>query len=340
MQINDKMSANKFNDPLLSIVIVTWNGKSYAIECLESLRSLSANLPAEIIVVDNDSTDGTPEAIQLDFPNVILIKNKANIGFAKANNIGIALSRGKYMCLINSDVVIPSGCLEKMVNFMESYTEIGMLGPKMRSPDGSIGASVMRLPTVWNTLCCALGLHSVFPRSDLFGGFMMNGYAYNAVDKVEVLTGWFWMIPRKALQKVGLLDEEFFMYGEDIDWCHRFRVAGWDVVFYPDAEALHYGAASSGEAPTRFYVEMRRANLQYFRKHHRRLAVLGYLFAIWIHEVTRVIGYSLLYCLKRNRHSDAAFKIHRSLACMSWLIGNEWFLKTPAKLAGLRTTGK
>jgi GT2 family glycosyltransferase len=337
MEIDDNMCANE-SDTLLSIVVVTWNGKKYALECLESLRLVSPKLSAEIIVVDNDSNDGTPEAIRQEFPNVTLIENEANLGFAKANNIGVALSRGKYVCLINSDVVIPSGCLEKMVEFMESHPEIGVLGPKMRSPDGGIGASVMRLPTVWNTLCCALGLHSVFPRSGLFGGFMMNGYAYDAVDKVEVLTGWFWMIPRKALQMVGLLDEDFFMYGEDIDWCHRFREAGWQVVFYSDAEALHYGAASSGNAPTRFYVEMRRANLQYFHKHHGRLAVLGYLFAIWIHELTRMVGYSVLYCLKGNRRSDAAFKIQRSAACMSWLMGNESLLKTPAKLAKLRRT--
>jgi hypothetical protein len=201
----------------------------------------------------------------------------------------------------------------------------------MLNPDGGIGASVMRLPTVWNTFCCALGLHGVFPNSRLFGGFSMNAYSYNAVDDVEVLTGWFWMISRVALKKVGGLDEQFFMYGEDIDWCHRFRAAGWRVVFYSDAEALHYGAASSEQAPTRFYVEMRRANMQYFRKHHGWIGVFGYWLAIWIHEITRIIGYSFLFCFKRNRRLEASFKISRSAACIRWLTGDHSLLTTVGK---------
>ena len=315
--------------PLLSIIVVTWNGKKYALECIASLKSQPSLLSIEIIVVDNGSTDGTPEAIRTEFPDVTLIENRANLGFAKANNIGMASSRGKYVCLVNSDVVIPPGCLEKMVEFMGVHPEIGVLGPKMVSPDGGIGASVMRLPTVWNTLCCALGMHKVFPRSALLGGFSMDAYSYDAVDNVEVLTGWFWMIPRKALQMVGGLDEQFFMYGEDIDWCHRFLDAGWQVVFYPDAGALHYGAASSGEAPMRFYVEMRRANLQYFRKHHGRLGVLGYRLAIWMNELTRMAGYSFTYCCNRHRRPEAAFKIQRSIACMRWLMGDKSLLTSP-----------
>jgi GT2 family glycosyltransferase len=318
---------------LLSIIIVTWNGKKYALECLEALKEKSRLPSIEVIVVDNGSTDGTPEAIRKQFPNVILIETHANLGFARANNIGMARSRGKYICLVNSDVVIPKGCLEKMIAFMEVHPEIGVLGPKMLSPDGGIGASVMRFPTVWNTFCCALGLHLIFPHTSMFGGFEMEGYPYDSVDNVEVLTGWFWMIPRTAYRMVGGLDEQFFMYGEDIDWCYRFRAAGWQVVFSPDASALHYGAASSGQAPTRFYVEMRRANLQYFRKHHGWLGVLGYRLAIWTHEIVRVAGYSLLYCCKRRYRSDAVLKIRRSAACIRWLAGDISILTMPAKIA-------
>ncbi len=327
----------KESEPLLSIIVVTWNGKRYALECIGSLLTQSNRLSAEVIVVDNGSTDGTPEATRLQFPNVTLIENHANLGFARANNIGIALSRGKYVCLVNSDVVIPSGCLEKMIEFMEAHPENGLLGPKMLSPDGGIGASVMRFPTVWNTLCCALGLHLIFPNSTLLGGFSMDGYAYDVVDSVEVLTAWFLMIPRRALQMVGGLDEQFFMYGEDMDWCYRFRAAGWQVVFYPDAEALHYGAASSEDAPTRFYVEMRHANLQYFRKHHGWTGVFGYWVAIWVHEIVRVVGYSFLYCFKRHRRSEAAFKVRRSIACMRWLTGDSSLLTTQKKTPNATT---
>jgi len=323
------IDGNKEFEPLLSIIVVTWNGKKYAIECLESLQVNLDNLSAEVIIVDNASTDGTPEAIRIQFPNVTLIENHANLGFAKANNIGMALSRGRYLCLVNSDVVIPPGCLEKMVEFLEAHPGIGVLGPKMLSPAGSVVSSVRRLPTVWNTLCCALGLHRIFPRSAMLGGFSMDVKGFDTVQNVEVVTGWFWMIPRKALQSVGGLDEQFFMYGEDIDWCRRFREAGWQVVYYPYIGALHYGAASSGEAPVRFYVEMRRANLQYFRKHHGAIGILGYRFAIWIHELFRVIGNSLIYCYNGRRRTEVAFKVQRSIACIRWLMGDCSLLTNP-----------
>ena len=287
--------------PVVSIVIVTWNGKRYAIECLESLQALESKLSLQVIVVDNASTDGTPEAIREQFPEVQLVQNSENLGFAKANNIGVGLSRGKYVCLLNSDVVVPKGCFEKMVEFMDANPGIGLLGPKMLSPDGGIGASVMRLPTGWNSLCCALGLHSIFKKSDIFGGYLMPNFPYDAIEDVEVLTGWFWMAPRRALDQVGGLDERFFMYGEDIDWCHRYLKAGWRVVFYPEAEALHYGAASSAQAPTRFYVEMRRANLQYFRKHYGRVRTAGYVFTTWVHELVRIAAYGAVYCVKRTQ---------------------------------------
>lgn len=148
----------------------------------------------------------------------------------------------------------------------------------------------------------------------------MEGYPYDRIDDVEVLTGWFWMLPRVALQQVGGLDERFFMYGEDIDWSHRFLKAGWRVVFYPDAEALHYGAASSAEAPIRFYVEMLRANLQYFRKHHGRVRSSGYILAAWIHHVVRIVGYSLVYCCDQTKRPKAAFKVKRSVSCLRALL--------------------
>jgi len=308
-------------NPVVSIIIVTWNGMRYALECLASLHQNTGTLPIEVIVVDNGSTDGTPDEIRRQFPSTTLIQNGANCGFAKANNIGLAVARGKYLCLVNSDVVVPSGCIENMVSFMGRNPDIGLLGPKMLAPDGGIGRSVMQLPTVWNTLCCSLGLHVLFPKSKLFGGFLMNGYAYDSIDDVEVLTGWFWMLNRRSFEQVGGLDEQFFIYGEDIDWSYRFRNAGWRVVFYPESQALHYGGASSAQAPTRFYVEMRQANLQYFQKHHGRLGAMGYKAAVLVHELVRIIGNGMLYCSRASRRPSAAFAIGRSMCSIEWLVG-------------------
>jgi GT2 family glycosyltransferase len=305
--------------PDVSIVIVTWNGKKYALECLDSLRQLRSPLRIEVIVVDNASSDGTPDAIQEQYPEVRLFRNRENLGFAKANNIGIAACSGDYVALVNSDVVVPPGCFETMVDYMKGHPDIGLMGPKMLSPDGEIGKSVNRVPTVWNYLCFALGLHSLMPTSKVFGGYLMDEYPYDRTEDVEVLTGWFWLSPRGAVEQVGGLDERFFMYGEDLDWSFRFLKAGWRVVFFAEAGALHYGAASSGQAPTRFYVEMVRANLQFFQKHYGRLGALGFLFATGIHELIRVAGYGAVYCCNRYTRPASASKVMRSLSCLRWL---------------------
>jgi GT2 family glycosyltransferase len=307
--------------PEVSVIIATWNGKRYALGCLSSLRDNTGSVRVEVIVVDNASTDGTSDEIRREFPSVTLIQNVTNLGFAKANNIGMAAARGRYLCLVNSDVVVPPGCLENILSFMERNPRIGMLGPKMLAPGGGVGQSVMRLPTVWNTLCCSVGLHNLFPHSKLFGGFLMQDYPYNSMDDVEVLTGWFWMVSRSAFEEVGGLDEQFFMYGEDIDWSYRFRKAGWRVVFFPQSEALHYGAASSAQAPARFYVEMRRANLQYFRKHHGRVGAIGYKLTVLVHELVRIAGYGILYCCRYTRRPVATLVIDRSVSSIRWLAG-------------------
>jgi len=305
----------------LSIVIVTWNAREYTRECLESLAQQSAVLTMETIVVDNASADGTPEMIGEEFPHVRLLRNSSNLGFAKANNIGIRSSRGKYVCLVNSDVNVPGECLRKMHTYMEQNPKVGVLGPRMMDRRGLALRSYMRFPSVWNCLCNSLALDQLFKGSRLFGGTMMTDFDNRNTGEVDVLNGWFLMIRRDALNEVGLLDERFFMYGEDIDWSYRFYKAGWKRVYFAAAAALHYGGASSANAPRQFYIEMRRANLQLWRKHHAGITTPAYLVILWLHEVVRVLGHGALYLLRRSERPQEAFKIGRSLACMSWLLG-------------------
>ena len=131
------------------------------------------------------------------------------------------------------------------------------------------------------------------------------------------------MVRRTALDHVGLLDERFFIYGEDIDWCRRFHLAGWRVVLYHEAAALHYGGASSARAPIRFYIEMQRANLQYWKKHRSRLAILGFLLNSWLHHLVRILGYGTLCILNQSNRDEAVFKVERSIASLRWLLGHE-----------------
>jgi len=316
----------------LSIVIVTWNGKQYALECLESIRMMSSRHPVEVIVVDNASTDGTPDAISALYPEVRLFRNEQNLGFARANNLGIAASKGDYVALVNSDVVVPPHCVDRMLDYLEQNPDIGLLGPRMLSPDGGLGQSVNRVPTIWNFLCAALALHQIAPTSRRFGGYGMLGYSYDRTEDVEVLTGWFWMVPRRALEQVGGLDERFFMYGEDLDWSYRFHKCGWRVVFYADAEALHYGAASAAKEPLRFYVEKTRANLQFFEKHYGWFGGLAFLLITFLHECLRLVGYCTLYCVNQGQRAVAASKIRRAVSCLKWVIRRWIPSNTPASV--------
>jgi GT2 family glycosyltransferase len=305
--------------PSVSVIIVVWNAKKYVIECLESLREHCRNSYDEVIVVDNASSDGTPELIAEMFPEFVLIRNSENLGFAKANNIGLARSSGDYLCLVNSDVKFTSDCISPMVNHMLEHSGIGILGPKMLSPDGVVWRSTMRYPTVWNQLCRALGLDVAFKKSRLFGGLLMSDFDHRSTAPVEVLNGWFVLVRRTALDRVGPLDPRFFMYGEDVDWCYRFRQAGEDVVFFAGAEAIHYGGASSANAPVHFYLEMCRANWQYWQKHNGRLSQIAFLLSVVINNSLRVAGSACAYLLAPSNRSQARFKLSRSVACLQWV---------------------
>lgn len=305
----------------ISIVIVTWNTKKIACECLDSLRQCQRDTAMEVIVVDNASSDGTPEAIAEQYPEVKLIRNESNMGFARANNVGIRASSGRYVCLINSDVIVSDGCLQAMVRYMDQRRDVGVLGPRMRLADGTTGDSCMRFPTVGNWFCRALALDTLFKRWGLFGGFLMREFRYDRIQDVDVLTGWFWMVRRQALDRAGLLDERFFMYGEDIEWCKRFHEAGWKVVFYPDAEATHYCGASAANAPVRFYVEMQRANMQYVEMYHAWPGRIGFWLASGLHEILRIAAFGLVYLARPSERASAAHKVGRSMACLRWLVG-------------------
>jgi GT2 family glycosyltransferase len=148
----------------------------------------------------------------------------------------------------------------------------------------------------------------------------MKYWAHDEIRKVGVLRGCFWMVRREALDKIGLLDEDFFFYGEDIDWCKRFQKAGWDVAFYPGAEAIHIGAASSSNAPTRFYIEMQKADLQYWRKYHGRIGEFSYRIVILIRHGIRVIVGAVLYLFPGSRKKQVLFKLRRSVACVRWCL--------------------
>jgi GT2 family glycosyltransferase len=304
----------------VSIIIVNWNTKEYLRNCLDSIHQAISGIDAEIIVVDNASEDGSVEMVQMEFPSVKLINNCKNLGFAKANNIGIASSVGNYLCLINSDVIVDRNCIKELVGYLKKNKNVGMAGPTIKNSDGIVQTSCKDYPTLWNMFSRTMALDRLFPNSQLFGGRMMTYWTHDAIQSVEVLSGCFWCVRREALDSVGMLDENFFLYAEDIDWCKRYRDAGWDVVFYPGAEATHFGGASSANAPIRFYIEMHKADLQYWEKHHGKFKRYIYNSNLYLFHFIRIVANSVLYVFPIRIKEERLFKIKRSAGCIKWLV--------------------
>jgi GT2 family glycosyltransferase len=304
----------------ISVVIVSWNAQDHLRACLASLRETGESVIQEVIVVDNASDDGSPEMVKKEFPEVTLIQAKENLGFARANNLGLKTASGDFLALINSDTVVHPGCFQRLVSFFECQIDVGLVGPKVMGNDGKLQRTCRRLPTVWNTLCRALALDTAFSGSHLFSGREMRHWSQENEAEVEVLSGCFWMARRAAVEKVGGLDERFFFYAEDVDWCKRFRNAGWKVFFVPAATATHFGGASSARAPLHYSIEMLRANLAYWKKHFGTLGKMVFYFLTVIHHALRFMLLGLRRLVSKESNDEANLSYQRSLSCLCWLV--------------------
>ena len=339
LESDKKLSEGKLVPSItVSVIIVSWNARDYLNQCLRSLSSKVCRYPMEIIVVDNASSDGSAECVEREFPHVQLIRTGSNLGFGKANNIGISRSSGQYVCLVNSDVKVLPDCITRLVDYCEQHPTVGMVGPRIIGGDGKLQRSCRGFPGVWNSFCRALALDSIFPRCKWFNGFLLYHWPQDSLRQVDMLTGCFWLVRRQALAQVGLLDERFFMYGEDMDWSKRFWLKGWPLTFIPSAEAIHYGGASSANAPVRFYIERHRADLQYWRKHHSPPAVFCFFLICCLHLVLRAIGYSLAFVIKSQERVICGSKVKRSVACLKWMLGDgirqRIWISTPSVAGG------
>ncbi len=306
----------------LSLIIPSWNAKKYLCACIESIYRETGNCQFEIIVVDNGSSDGSSEMVEETFSQVKLVKNKDNLGFAKACNIGIKRASGKYLIIINSDVLLEKKCIELMLNYMKQQPQIGILGPQIHGQDGLLQRSCMGFPNLWSIFCRALALDTLFPKSKLFGGYLMRYWNYDSIRDVDIINGCLWMVRKSALEKVGLLDEQFFFYAEDKDWCKRFNNGGWKVTFYPEAKIVHYGGASSANAPIKYHKEYQKANLQYWQKHYNYFSFILYILISFSGEMIRLVGQSFLILIMPSKKQDLSYKIKRSIAGISTLLNS------------------
>lgn len=278
---------------MLSVIIVNYNVKYYLEQCLEAVHRASQGLQVEILVVDNLSTDGSVSYLRERFPKVIFIENKVNLGFARANNQAIRMSSGKYVLLLNPDTLITERTLNDFVEFMEAHPEAGGVGAYMLRTDGTFAPESRRgLPTPFVAFCKMSGLAALFPKSRVFGRYYMRYLSENEVSEIEIISGACMLLRREALNKVGLLDEDFFMYGEDIDLSYRILKGGYKNYFLP-TRMLHYKGESTVKSSFRYTYTFYQAMRLFFRKHYAHYSFLVSLpinMAIWGRSLMAYIG--------------------------------------------------
>jgi hypothetical protein len=244
-------------DPDLSVVLVTLNALPWVERCLESVRGL------ETVVVDHGSTDGTLELVRRRFPEARIVEQE-NRGLGAGWNAGMRAARGRYFLILNADAWVVGDAVERLVAFAEAHPDAGLVGPRLRNPDGSLQRSVRAFPTPWRLATEYFFLRKLAPRSRALNAFYAGGFGHDEAREVDWVMGACMLVRREAVDEAGPLDESFFLFAEETDWCFRLREAGWRVWFCPDAEVVHVGGASHGG---RLFGENVRGHLRFLAKH-------------------------------------------------------------------------
>ena len=259
--------------PVLSIVIVSWNVREDLRECLQSLlKDEGSRLESgeiEIIIVDNASTDGTAEMVNLEFPQVKLLVNLQNLGYTKANNIGINHSRGKYILLLNPDTVVHQGALQALIDCAESHPEVGIIGAKLLNPDGSVQRSARSFPDIGAGLFRNTFLGRLFPNNPFVRRYLLEDFGYDEVREVDWVSGAAMLVRRDLIERIGGLDERFWAYCEDVDLCWRAWQAGYKVLFCPNAVITHKVGRSSDQRLVPSLIQHHKSMWLFYLKNYR-----------------------------------------------------------------------
>lgn len=281
----------------LSIVIVNYNVKHFLEQCLMAIERARRDLKIEIFVVDNASVDGSPAMLKKKFPQVRLMENHKNLGFSKANNQALRLCRGKYILLLNPDTLIQEDTLIELIRFLESHPKAGAVGCMLINPDGSFQAASRRsLPTPWVAFTRIIGLSRIFPRSPIFGRYNLTYLKPDHESEIDVLSGSLSMFRVEAIAAVQYFDEDYFMYGEDIDLCYRIKKAGWQIFYTPRTKAIHYKGESSKRSELSYIANFYSAMLIFINKHFptrysglvKLLITVGIVIRAWFAYLSRL----------------------------------------------------
>lgn len=305
-------------NPLVSVVMVNFNGGWLLTEAARSV--LEAPIPLEVIVVDNGSQDSSLACLRSmvgQDPRVRVIENGRNLGFARANNIALRQVAGDYVLLLNPDCVIRPNTLPAILEEVASRPEVGMAGCLIRNPDGTEQAGCRRsVPTPWRTFVRVLHLNRFFPHYPKFEGFVLSRQVLpKEAVFLEAISGAFMLVRHEGLKQVGLLDENYFLHCEDLDWCMRFRQAGWKILFVPSVEAVHYKGTCSKQRPVQVLWHKHKGMVYFYRKffrHQYPLPLMGLVIgAVW-GRFCMLAGFVLLRRLIAESRTRAGFKMRNT----------------------------
>ncbi len=307
----------------VSVIIVSWNTRDILRDCLGSLYAQTREVRFDVIVIDNASADGTPAMVKRDFPAVHLIENEDNRGFAAGNNQGMRLATGRYVLLLNSDTIVLDGAIDKAVAFADQHPQAAVVGCRVLNRDRTLQPTCFMYPSVLNMLLFATCLNKLFPGSRFFGRERMTWWKRDDVREVDVVTGCFMLARRDAIDQVGLMDESFFMYGEETDWCYRFQDAGWTILFTPMAQIVHLGGASSARMKGPMRLQLRASTLLFIKKHRSMLSYVLSCLLVSLFFLLRLPVWLAIALFSRTAGRDAWMMV-RTYADGAWRALRGW----------------
>ncbi|MDZ7392974.1 MAG: glycosyltransferase family 2 protein [candidate division KSB1 bacterium] len=305
----------------LSVIIPNYNTRGLLEGCLRSIFATCARLHVEVVVVDNASTDGSAAMVQSRFPQVRLVQNSQNVGFARAVNHGLNLASGEFLLLLNSDTEVKPGALEYCVEFLVRRPRAGAVGCRLVNPDGSLQPSCESFMSFAGIVWEAVFLDKLFPGSRLFGRMHLTYFTYDREEQVDYVKGAFLMTRRQTLEDVGLLDERFFFYGEEMDWCYRARRKGWEVWFTPGATVVHYGGGSGDPVAPEIFVQLHKSRFLFYQKHHPPLSSVIARVVLAAGSLVRVAAWGLAGLARPRAWRVCWKKAAAFWAAFTWYIG-------------------
>jgi hypothetical protein len=287
--------------PDVSIIIVNYNSFKLLQDCLESIFKHSTGCGFEIIVIDNNSSEGHVDDVVRDFDEITLIKNKINKGFGAANNQGLAIAKGKYVLFLNNDTILFENTIKKVFDFAETLNENSIIGCKLLNKDKSLQHSVYDFPSLLNVFTSNFFLYSLFPKSKLFNKYHLMNRKINETTKVDVVTGAFLFGTKEKLKEIGGFDERFFFYNEETDLCYRFKQNGGKIFYYPQTAIIHLKGGTAKKSGWFAYKNQSLSTIKFFQKHFSRFNFIVALVLHYIGIFIRIPTFLLIGILTLNR---------------------------------------